>query len=178
MPAAFLRLSVMRRLGGLGRLRAAAAWTHQGAGEPAAGPWRAAWRVGGAIPRAGPCPWDDNHGPARAVVTPPHLPAKMNGFYALMHPALGAAGRGPRGGQRPDSSMQFYAPWLCNVVRMQTSCTLQPFKYVRGDYVGSVRGASHLLCIDRAYACFGGHIGNRSLGLQRSGSAWGAIHWV
>lgn len=86
----------------------------QGSGEPAAGPWRAAWRVGGAVPRARPCLWDDNHDPARAVVTPPHLPAKMNVFYALMHRRLVAARCGLRGDWRPGSSMQSYAPWLCS----------------------------------------------------------------
>ena len=53
-------------------------------------------------------------GPARAVVTPPHLPAKMNVFYALMHRRLVAARCGSRGDWRPDSSMQSYAPWLCS----------------------------------------------------------------
>lgn len=48
--------------------------------------------------------------PACAVVTPPHLPAKMNAFYALMRPALAAAWRGPRGERLGDSSMHFYAP--------------------------------------------------------------------
>ncbi|QPB09452.1 putative membrane protein [Burkholderia phage Mana] len=65
--------------------------------------------------RARSAPEDGASDPARAVVTPPHLPAKTNGFYALMRPALGAAWRGPRGGRRADSSMQFYAPWLCSL---------------------------------------------------------------
>lgn len=39
----------------------------------------------------------------------------MNGFYALLRRALGTAWRGPRGDRRPDSSMHFYAPWLCNL---------------------------------------------------------------
>lgn len=51
----------------------------------------------------------------RAVVTPPHLPAKMNDFYALMRRALGPAWHGPRGNRRVDSSMHFYAPCLCRL---------------------------------------------------------------
>lgn len=52
---------------------------------------------------------------SRTVVTPPHLPAKMNGFYAPMRQVLGAARRGLRGDRWPDSSMHFYAPWLCRL---------------------------------------------------------------
>jgi hypothetical protein len=38
--------------------------------------------------------------PARAVVTPPYLPAKTNGFYALMRWTLRAVWRGPRADRR------------------------------------------------------------------------------
>lgn len=58
---------------------------------------------------------DADSDPARAVVTPPHLPAKTNAFYALMRRALAAVWRGPRGDRRADFSMRFYAPWLCSL---------------------------------------------------------------
>ncbi|SOT45114.1 hypothetical protein F01_50170 [Burkholderia cenocepacia] len=44
--------------------------------------------------------------PMRAVVTPPHLPAKTSGFYAHMHGPPKAAQHGPRGEGRADSSMR------------------------------------------------------------------------
>lgn len=50
---------------------------------------------------------------ARAVVTPPHLPAKSSGFYAGMHRSFRPGQRGPRGEWLTDSSMHRYAPWLC-----------------------------------------------------------------
>jgi hypothetical protein len=53
--------------------------------------------------------------PRRAVVAPPHLPAKTNGFYALMRQALEAVWRGPRRDRHLDSSMHFYAPYLCGL---------------------------------------------------------------
>ncbi len=53
--------------------------------------------------------------PARAVVTPPHLPAKMNGFYALMRQSLTADRHGSRSLRMVDFFVQFYAPWLCDV---------------------------------------------------------------
>lgn len=113
MPAAFLRPSPRRGPGGLERLRAAASWMHpKGRTSPLQG--------GGGSPDAPECcpkgrtlPLDDDSDPARAVVTPPHLPEKMSGFYALMHGVLWAARRGPPAVRWGDFVMQSYALWLC-----------------------------------------------------------------
>lgn len=64
---------------------------------------------------AGAVPNEAGSVPARAIVTPPHLPAKMNGFYAGMRRALGAAWRGSRGDGEGESSTRFYALWLCSL---------------------------------------------------------------
>lgn len=80
--------------------------------QAAGGPADAWWTP---PPGAGSVPNEAGADPARAVVTPPHLPAKMNGFYALMRPALGAAWCERHGGRWADSSMHFYAPWLCSL---------------------------------------------------------------
>lgn len=60
--------------------------------------------------RAGPCRDEDDLDPARAVVTPPHLSAKLNDFYALMRWLHTADQREARGLRLVDFIMQFYAP--------------------------------------------------------------------
>lgn len=83
--------------------------TRQAAGEPADARWTPPLGGGSVRDEAGA----DR---ARAVVTPPHLPAKTNGFYALMRRSFGTVPRGPPGDWRPGSSMHFYALWLCSLV--------------------------------------------------------------
>jgi hypothetical protein len=62
------------------------------------------------IPVPHPIPRNAARGPARAVVAPPHLPAKTNSFYAGMHRLLRAGQYRPRGDRRGSFVVQFYAP--------------------------------------------------------------------
>lgn len=53
--------------------------------------------------------------PARAVVPPPHLPAKTNGFCARMHWPPRAGWNGPHRDRGGASSMHIYALCLCSL---------------------------------------------------------------
>lgn len=77
---------------------------------------RGALREASRVPFQGPGPtlFDDDSDPARAVVTPPHLPVKAGSFYARMQGALRADQYGRPDGRPAGFCMHFYARCLCS----------------------------------------------------------------